>query len=130
MIPAEGNTMRRSWPIVILIILLQLPISGWTHAVLVKSSPARRAVLTKPPARVQLWFNERLEAQFSSLSVWDANGQQTDNKDVQVDPDETKKLSVSLPDLTPGVYTVKFRVLSVDGHIVDNAYPFTVRGRQ
>jgi len=122
--------MRRAWPIVILIVLLLLPISGWTHAVLMKSSPARRAVLTRPPARVQLWFNERLEAQFSTLSVWDATGQHVDIKDMQVDPDDGKKLSVGLPDLTPGVYTVKFRVLSVDGHIVESEYPFTVRSRQ
>jgi methionine-rich copper-binding protein CopC len=82
------------------------------------------------PGRVQLWFNERLEAQFSTISVWDASGQQMDNKDMQVGPDDHKKLSVGLPDLTPGMYTVKFRVLSVDGHIVESEYPFMVRGRQ
>jgi copper resistance protein C len=121
--------VRRSWSIIILIMLL-IPTSGWTHAMLVKSSPARRAILTNPPGRVQLWFNERLEAQFSTISVWDASGQQMDNKDMQVGPDDHKKLSVGLPDLTPGMYTVKFRVLSVDGHIVESEYPFTVRGRQ
>lgn len=127
---AEGNIMRKSWPLVILVILLLMPISGWTHAVLVKSSPARRAALTRPPARAQLWFNERLEAQFSTLSVWDTTGQQVDHQDIQVDPDDGKKLSVGLPELTPGTYTIKFRVLSVDGHIVESEYPFTVRGRQ
>jgi copper resistance protein C len=122
--------MRISWPIAILIILLLIPISGWAHAVLVKSSPPPRAALTRPPARVQLWFNERLEPQFSTLSVWDATGHSVDDKDIRVDPDDSKKLSVGLPDLTPGTYTVKFRVLSVDGHIVESEYPFTVRGRQ
>jgi methionine-rich copper-binding protein CopC len=122
--------MRRFWPIAILTMFVLIPISGWTHAVLVKSSPPRRAALTRSPARVQLWFNERLESQFSTLSVWDASGHPVDNKDIQVDPDDSKKLSVGLPDLTPGTYTVKFRVLSVDGHIVESEYPFTVRGRQ
>lgn len=110
--------------------LLVCPISAWTHAVLVKSSPARRAVLSHPPARVQLWFNERLEAQFSQLTVWDAEGRQVDAYDVQVGPDDPKRLSVGLSALAPGVYTVKFRVLSVDGHIVESEFPFTVRGRQ
>lgn len=35
------------------------------------TAPARRAVLSRAPARVQLWFNERLEPQFSTLTVRD-----------------------------------------------------------
>jgi copper resistance protein C len=113
----------------LLIILLLAPISGWGHAYLVKSSPARRAVLSNPPARVALWFNERLEAQFSQLSIWNAEGQQVDGGDVQVGPDDGKRLSVGIPTLPAGSYTVKYRVLSVDGHIVEAEFPFTIRSR-
>lgn len=124
--------MRRpTWIYVTLMaLLLLLPVSAWTHAVLVKSSPARRAMLSKPPDRVQLWFNERLEAQFAQLSVWDAEGRQVDAQDSQVGPEDAKSLSVGLPELAPGTYTVKFRVLSVDGHIVESEFPFSVRGRR
>jgi copper resistance protein C len=114
----------------LLIILLMVPISSWGHAYLVKSSPARRAVLSNPPTRVVLWFNERLEAQFSQLSLWNAEGQQVDGGDVQVGPDDSKNLSVGLPTLPAGSYTVKYRVLSVDGHIVEAEYSFTIRRRQ
>jgi copper resistance protein C len=113
----------------LLIILLLVPISSWGHAYLVKSSPARRAVLSNPPARVALWFNERLEAQFSQLSIWNAEGQQVDGGDVQVGPDDGKRLSVGIPTLPAGSYTVKYRVLSVDGHIVEAEFPFTIRSR-
>jgi copper resistance protein C len=113
----------------LLIILLLAPISSWGHAYLVKSSPARRAVLSNPPARVALWFNERLEAQFSQLSIWNAEGQQVDGGDVQVGPDDGKRLSVGIPTLPAGSYTVKYRVLSVDGHIVEAEFPFTIRSR-
>jgi methionine-rich copper-binding protein CopC len=123
--------MRRSWFRGTLIALLLLhAVGAWTHAVLVKSSPPRRALLSRAPARVQLWFNERLEAQFSKLAVWDQDGRQVDAQDIQVDPDDPKQVSVGLPDLAPGTYTVKFRVLSVDGHVVESEFPFTVRGRQ
>jgi methionine-rich copper-binding protein CopC len=37
---------------------------------------------------------------------------------------------VGIPTLPAGTYTVKFRVLSVDGHIVEAEFPFSVRGRQ
>jgi copper resistance protein C len=67
---------------------------GWAHAYLVKSSPARRAVLTRPPAEVQLWFNERLEAAFSTLSVVDRDGRRVDTGDARVGPADSKRLSV------------------------------------
>ena len=112
------------------IMLCLVPICTWGHAYLVKSSPARRAVLATPPTRVVLWFNERLEAQFSQLAIWNAAGQQVDGGDVQVGPDDGKRLSVSIPTLPAGSYTVKYRVLSVDGHIVEAEFPFTIRSRQ
>jgi methionine-rich copper-binding protein CopC len=109
-------------------LLLCVPTSAWPHARLVQSVPTSRAMLSKAPAQVQLWFNERLEARFCHLAVWDAAGQQVDSGDGQVDPANPKKLSVGLPALAIGLYTVKYRVLSVDGHIVEDQFPFTVRG--
>jgi copper resistance protein C len=112
------------------LLLLVVPNAGWAHAYLVKSSPVRRAVVSSAPTRVMLWFNERLEAQFSQVAVWNTAGQQVDGGDVQVGPDDGKKLSVGVPALPAGTYTVKYRVLSVDGHIVESEFPFTVRSRQ
>ena len=125
---AKRTKMSPTTLIALLGLLLLVPAVGWPHAYLVKSSPPRRAVLFRAPARVQLWFNERLEAEFSSLSVRDREGTQVDLGDVQVGPDEPHKLSVGIPVLAPGVYTVKFRVLSVDGHVVESEFFFTIRG--
>jgi copper resistance protein C len=122
------STMR--FGLMLFVLVLIVPASGWAHAYLVKSSPARRAVLSNPPSRVVLWFNERLEAQFSQLSVWNREGGQVDSGDTQVGPEDLKKLSVGVPSLPAGAYSVKFRVLSVDGHIVEGELPFSVRGRQ
>jgi methionine-rich copper-binding protein CopC len=106
---------------------LAWPGLGWPHAALVKASPPSRAVVTRPPERVQLWFNERLEAAFSRLRVVDGDGRQVDTGDVRLGPDDPKRLSVGLPPLAPGVYTVRYRVLSVDGHIVESRFSFTIR---
>jgi methionine-rich copper-binding protein CopC len=61
--------MTRTWWVGLTpcVVLLVVPTTSWAHAYLVKSSPVRRAVLSSAPARVVLWFNERLEAQFSQL---------------------------------------------------------------
>ncbi len=99
------------------------------HAVLTRSTPPSRATLSAPPERVQLWFNERLEPAYSSASVWSAAGAQVDRGDARVSPEDPKSLFVSLPPVGPGVYTVQYRVLSVDGHVVEARFSFTVRAR-
>ena len=99
------------------------------HAVLVRSTPAGRATLAERPDRVQLWFNERLEPAFSSVSVWSSAGTQVDAGDARVGHDDAKRLSVTLPPLPPGTYSVRYRVLSVDGHVVDSSFSFTIRDR-
>jgi copper resistance protein C len=107
--------------------LLLLATPAWPHATLVRSTPARRATLTTAPDRVQLWFNEAIEPKFSSVSVWDAASQQVDLGDARVEPEDPKRLVVGLKPLGRGTYRVRFRVLSVDGHVVENEFPFTLR---
>ncbi|HEU4367220.1 MAG TPA: copper resistance CopC family protein [Methylomirabilota bacterium] len=107
---------------------LLLPVEGWSHAYLVRAAPAARAVVGRSPERVQLWFNERLEPAYSRVSVWNRDGKRVDAGDVAVGPAEAKRLSVGVPPLPAGIYTVKYRVLSVDGHIVEAQFDFTVRG--
>lgn len=112
---------------ILLAAALALPAAAEAHALLVKASPARRAVLTHPPARVELWFNERLEPAYSSLTVETEAGERVDRGDVTVGPDDPRKLSLTLPALEPGRYVVRFRVLSVDGHVVESSFAFRVK---
>ena len=102
--------------------------AAFAHALLDKSEPARRAVLTRPPAHVRLWFNERLEAAFCALSVLDARGKAVTAEAAHVSPDNPKLLELALPLLAPGVYTVQYKVVSVDAHTVKASYTFTVKG--
>jgi copper resistance protein C len=98
------------------------------HAFLVRSSPTSRATVVRAPERVHLWFNERLEPAYSRVSIWNGEAQQVDAGDARVAPTEPRSLSVGVPPLPAGVYTVKYRVLSVDGHVVEAEFAFTVRG--
>lgn len=112
--------------VALLVTLLGSSPPASAHAVLVRAAPARRATLARAPDRVHLWFNERLEPAYSSVSVWDGGGRRVDAADAGVDPGEPTRLSVGLPALAPGRYTVRFRVLSVDGHLVESTFPFVV----
>ncbi|HXJ82878.1 MAG TPA: copper resistance protein CopC [Candidatus Methylomirabilis sp.] len=104
-----------------------LTVPAESHATLVRSIPAARASLNRPPERVQLWFSESLEPAFSSVGVWSASGVQVDRRDARVSPDDPKQLSVTLSPIEPGTYTVRCRVLSVDSHIVEASFTFTVK---
>ena len=106
------------------------PAVALAHAVLVKSVPAQRASLVEPPPRIELWFNERLEPAYSKASVTNEAGTQVDLRDVKVSTEDPRRLSLSLPPLKPGRYTVSFRVLSVDGHVVESRLSFTVKDRR
>ncbi|MBI2203965.1 MAG: copper resistance protein CopC [Candidatus Rokubacteria bacterium] len=109
-----------------MVAVLLLPAIAHAHTSLVRSSPAARAILEMPPSRVELWFAERLEAAYSSMSVWSASGSRLDKQDVVVGPDDPKRLSVGVFTLRPGAYTVRYRVLSVDGHVLESSFVFTV----
>jgi len=125
---AKRTAMTRDGCALAVVVLLTLaPGTSWAHAYLVKSVPAAQAVVARPPARADLWFNERLEPAYSRVFVVDGDGRHVDLGNPRVDPDDPKKLSVGLADLAPGSYTVRFRVLSVDGHIVESQFSFTVR---
>ncbi len=101
------------------------------HAMLVKAEPPRRAQLTQPPAQVRLWFNEEVEKDYASLAVIhaDKTDKAVSEAKPQVTADDPKSIVLPLPQLSPGKYTVKFRVLSVDGHVVDSSYDFTVKSK-
>ena len=103
------------------------PAAAHAHAFLVKSAPAGRATLARAPERVQLWFNERLEPAYSAISVWDAAGAQVDARNGAVSAEDPRRLDLPLPALAPGRYVVRFRVLSVDGHVVESTLPFTIK---
>ena len=104
------------------------PLAASAHALLDKSEPARRATLAQAPAAVRLWFNERLEPAFSSLDVMDVGGRSVATAAARVPARDPKLLELALPALAPGVYTVRYKVLSVDGHTVKASFTFTVKG--
>jgi methionine-rich copper-binding protein CopC len=96
---------------------------------LVKAEPPRRAVLATTPTQVRLWFNEEIEGDYASLIVLDAEKHPVTEIKPQLAPDDRKSIVLPLPELTPGKYSVKFRVLSVDGHVVESYFDFTVMGK-
>jgi methionine-rich copper-binding protein CopC len=103
------------------------PVSAQAHALLKKAEPAQRARLNQAPAAVRLWFNERLEPAFCAITVVDAAGTPVTRGPARVSDHDPTLLEVALPALSAGLYSVRYQVLSVDGHTVKAAFTFRVK---
>ena len=99
------------------------------HAMLIKAEPARRAQLAQAPTQVRLFFNEEVEKDYAALAVLDSSKAPVTETKPHIDANDPKAIVLPLPELNPGKYTVKFRVLSVDGHVVDSSYDFTIKSK-
>jgi methionine-rich copper-binding protein CopC len=106
--------------------LLLSCVSALAHARLLQEEPADGAALAESPDRVELRFSEPVDAEFSPLEVRNTEGARVDKDNARVDPDDARVLVVDLKELTEGSYTVKWRVTSIDGHVVEGRYGFAV----
>jgi methionine-rich copper-binding protein CopC len=96
------------------------------HARLVQERPASGTSLDEPPEQIRLRFNEPVDAEFDPLKVYDAEGNRVDEDDARIDPDDARVLLVDLKELPEGSYRVEWRVTSIDGHVIEDAYAFNV----
>jgi methionine-rich copper-binding protein CopC len=96
------------------------------HAILVKANPAQDSTITDIPEEVLLIFNDAVGQEFLALAVIDPTGKRVDNHDAKLDFTDHSHLRASVSKLDPGRYTVRYRVLSADGHVVSGKYFFDV----
>jgi methionine-rich copper-binding protein CopC len=99
------------------------------HAILVKSYPDKEATITDVPEEILLIFNEAVGDEFLALAVIDESGKRVDHHDPKLDFTDRSHLRATVSKLSPGRYTVRYRVLSADGHVVSGKYFFNVHGK-
>src|SRR5262245_11559813 len=96
----------------VVVCLLVTASPSLAHALLLRSVPDANAALDRAPAQVELYFSEGLDSSFSQIAVLDSTAKVVDNKDSKVDAADTTLMTVSLPSLPDGVYTVAWKALS------------------
>ena len=89
--------------------------------------PSAGATVAAAPAQVTIKYDAPIEALFDSLQVLDAAGRNKAAGAPQVSADG-HELSVAIAPLSPGEYTVKWRVVCIDTHHTEGSYSFTVQG--
>lgn len=109
-----------------LLLLLGLASVALAHAELLGSDPADGAALERAPERVQLFFSEPIEPEFFALQVFAADRQRVDRGDARIAPTDARVLETGLREVGPGRYTVVWRAVSLDGHVVRGSFTFAV----
>lgn len=98
---------------------------AFAHSFLVEATPSSKDHVAASPKFVKLRFGGGVEPAYSKLTIEGPDGKTLAEGAVGV-PEKDRELSVNAPELSPGKYTVRYRVLSKDGHIVEGNYEFTV----
>jgi methionine-rich copper-binding protein CopC len=99
---------------------------AWGHAFLERAEPRVGSTVKAAPSQVRVWFTEALEPAFSTLEVVNQFGDRVDRGPARVDAASPAMLQVPLKRLAPGIYRVKWRVLSVDTHVTEGDFTFRV----
>ena len=117
--------MKKIWILPVLVFFLGFPLAS-AHPFLLDSEPGQGQNAPAGTTQIITNYSEAVEIGFSELRVYDANGNQIDNKDTAYNNGETS-LIVTTPPLEDGVYTITSKVLSkIDGHLVQAAIVFGV----
>jgi copper transport protein len=123
------SVLRRAALLLIFVFIAAIfaayPQSVQAHASLERYSPEPNTQLKASPPKVELTFNEAVEAGVGSVQVIDSLSNSVTNAKPAVSQDR-RTISLPLPALKEGVYTVAYKIVSIDGHPMTGSYVFVV----
>jgi hypothetical protein len=119
------SKFRRTVATLLFVFLVAAP-AALAHSHPVTMTPAKDSTISAP-TEVSVNFSEDLEPKFSSLELQDSMGMVIGKTPSVLDPKDAKHLTLALPTLAPGVYTVHWISVAADGHRLEGKYNFTVK---
>ncbi|EIF32148.1 uncharacterized protein, copper resistance protein CopC-like protein [Burkholderia sp. Ch1-1] len=104
-----------------------VPVAAFAHGKLESAVPAAGSTLETAPDSLRLTFNEDLESTFSTVKVSDSTGAVITREKAKVDTSNPRLLTIALPKLAPGAYSVQWAVMTHDAHKTKGTYTFQVK---
>lgn len=97
------------------------------HFDLKQSAPAKDAHVMGSPSEIRLWFTQAPQEGTTSIRLVTSAGDEAATGDVVQDPSDPTVFSVPVTGtLANGTYTVSWRALGQDGHVVRDTFSFMV----
>ncbi len=124
-----NNMVAGKRVITILAVIFALTILSsniFAHAKMLRSSPSDGETLRLSPKTIELVFSEELQSvSMNSIAVTDQNGTRVD-KNIVVISEDGKRMLSELEELTGGEYTVEWKAISADDHMMKGQFGFKV----
>jgi copper transport protein len=105
------------------LVALAFPASAFAHANLISTAPKYQKRLESAPREVVLRFDQTVQAEPNAIEVKNAFGKPVS----LVSRAKGDVVRVPVRGLRRGAYTVRWHVLSEDGHVVSGVFTFGVR---
>ena len=119
------TSLNRRSAIAALLCAFLVAIPAFAHTHPVSMTPAANSSVAKPDS-ISITFSGELEPKFSSITVADASGKVVSVAKSAVSPKDAKIMTLALPKLPAGIYTVTWVAVSVDSHREKDSYKFTI----
>lgn len=117
--------MQRYLIVILVLLSVSAPLA-WAHPFTEKTIPDLSSNAPAGTTEVIVFFSQAVDIDFSTIKVFDSNGEQIDNRDTRYHEGE-ESLIVTTPPLQDGIYTASTKVLSkIDGHLVPGTFLFAV----
>lgn len=97
------------------------------HAFPTHQVPAAGGTVPTSTNSVAIDFDDGLEPAFSNITVVNASGAAVADGKASIDKANARHMAVALKPLTPGVYTVTWVAVALDGHRTTGHYTFTAK---
>ena len=122
--------MRKFISIVLTGCLLVTAAQGaYGHAELEKSAPSANSILTTSPKFIQLEFGEALTTlkgkSANTITLLNPAGMKVATSAISINKG-VARVNIAAK-LKPGSYTVQYRVVSADGHVLKSEFKFRIR---
>ncbi|RMG74068.1 MAG: hypothetical protein D6710_02150 [Nitrospirae bacterium] len=110
----------------ILILFFGLIPSVSAHVYMLQCSPEPGSTVEKSPDRISITFVGSVEPAFSKIEVFNEKGEKVSGKTLFKEDDTIMEVELK-KNLPPGKYTVKWKCMSLDGHMQKKEFIFFIK---
>ena len=107
------------------LLALALPAAASAHATLTKTEPVFGKRIERSPSLVRLYFDQSVDVLPNAIRVYSTKGRLLSGK-TRASADK-RTIAAPVSRLSRGGYTVRWRAVSADGHVVSGVFTFGVR---
>ncbi|WHY57155.1 copper resistance protein CopC [Peribacillus simplex] len=113
------------WLVVSLFSLLLYPATAFGHATVISSNPSPNEAMDTLPEKISIQFSENIQPSFHSLEVFSHDGDKIQIQDSTISEQSERILEAKWKGtIDEGIYYIKWRVVSSDGHPIEGTIPF------